>query len=172
MQDTFIRGVQFLDSKLPRPPKAVAIFEREYRPSSLEMAKFKRYVQVVEKPMTVLKELAAGTLTREHVEALRTVYPAIYRQMQQQVLANVESAQDMSYAKKLQLGTLLNIPADSSLEPDNFLQLQSTISQGQQPAVQGGQEVAQGVQPRAKGLDQLDMSGRAETGVQSVEKLS
>jgi hypothetical protein len=166
MQETVVRGARFLQQKLPKPAINPGLFERPYKPSSMEMAKFERYLQAIEQPLSVLEELKSGTLTREHVEAIAQVYPAMYAQMRLEALKYVASTPNVSYERKLQLGILLNIPADSSLTPSSVMMLQASISGGTEP-----QESLQDADSsiRAKGMDQVDISGRAETDVQEVE---
>lgn len=158
LQQRIAGTVQFLNSKLPRSAVLPGAFTRPYQPPSLELAKFERYVQVAEAPLTILEEVKNGTLTREHVEALQALYPEIYRQVQQRIMSNITSGKwSLSYERRLQLGILLGVPADSSLQPESVAQLQGTFA------------AEEAEQPRAKGLDQLDMSGRAETDIQRIE---
>jgi len=51
------RAVMFLSSKLPRKESMPGMLKRPYQPSNLEMAKFKRYVGVVEDPLSAVKNL-------------------------------------------------------------------------------------------------------------------
>lgn len=163
MQQRLATATNFLQSKIPKQAVNPGVFQRPYEPSSLELAKFERYLQVVEQPLTALTELSQGTLTREHVEALQVVYPEIYRQIQMQVMDKVaEGKLKLSYAKKLQLGILLNVPTDSSLQPESILQLQQSIAAQPEPP-------APGVQFRPAGMEQTGISERAQSG---TEKLS
>jgi hypothetical protein len=79
----------------------------------------------VANPLSVLSELEEGTLTREHVEALKMVYPAMYEELQVRVLQEVEKQPDLAYSKRLQLGVLLDIPTDSSLLGSSIMALQA-----------------------------------------------
>jgi len=139
-----ITALQFLQSKIPKNPYET-IFPsgktRDYEPSSMELAKFERYVQVVDNPLSVLQDLKAGTLTREHVEALQAVYPDLYSRIQQAVLGELKEADeaDISYSKKVQIGMLLNIPTDESLLGKNIAGLQDTFTPQEEAQAQGGQ---------------------------------
>lgn len=170
-QNTLVRSVQFLESKLPQAPSspAATLFAREYNPSGIEMAKFERYMQAVEHPMSVLEDLEAGTLTREHVEALQVVYPSLYEQIRQEVLEQaVQPDSGLSYNKKLQLGILLNIPTDPSLEPANIAGLQGSFMPQNDPMQVEAQQgaIRQGNQT---GLQKLNVASRAQTDVQAVQ---
>lgn len=160
LQQRLTSAVQFLNSKLPRSAVMPGAFQRKYQPSSMELAKFERYLQVAEAPLTVLDEVKHGTLTREHVEALQAIYPEIYKQIQQRVMSNIASGQwNLSYERKLQLGILLSVPADSSLQPETVLQLQQSIA----PAPMEQQT------PAPAATSNLGISDRAETDVQRVQ---
>ena len=142
-------GLNFLASKMPRRSSAagaLTLFKDNYIPSTMEMAKFERYLKAVERPLETLKELERGTLTREHVEALQAVYPNIYQQLQQSVINQIqEKPESLNYNRKIQLGILLNIPTDSSLLPQNILGLQSQFGPQQpneSPQSAPGQPVA------------------------------
>lgn len=163
MQTTLANAVSFLASKLPKSAVQQGLYSRKYQPSSMELAKFERYVQIIENPLTALEDLQRGTLTREHVEALKAVYPAIYSQIQQTAMDNIVEHPNLSYAKKVQLGILLDIPADSSMSPDSVVMLQQSIGSTSQDQVgsEGG--------VRAEGMDDVDIAGRASTEVQDVE---
>lgn len=137
VHNTLVRGLQFLSNKLPRPMNSGSelMFAKPYHPTSIELAKFERYLQAVESPISVLEDLESGSMTREHVEALREVYPAFYRQLQGDVMSYVAEHQEMPYAKKVQLGILLDVPTDESLQPKAILGLQASF-QPVQPAEQ------------------------------------
>lgn len=167
-RDTLSRGFQFLASKIPRDPRSgTNMFgDDEFEPSSLELAQFKRYVQAVENPYSVLDDLNEGTLTREHVEALRAVYPSIYSQLQQKALVYVSQRPKLDYSRKIQIGVLLDIPVDASLAPSHVAMLQGQFAaQGQTPAQMNQ---ASAVKPSAKGLSELGGAERSETPMQSA----
>lgn len=165
MQEKLAAGALFLNSKLPKPAVNQGAFVRKYVPSTLEVAKFERYLQAVEKPLSIMQEIAQGTLTREHVEALQAVYPEIYKEIRVQMLDKIaDGTLDVPYDRKIQIGILLDVPADSSLRPENLMQLQASIASVQpEPGIPAEQQA-----PRAAGLDQLNIAEREATGVQRV----
>lgn len=54
-------------------------------PSDRQIAQFERKMQAVFEPMSVLKEIRNGTLTKEHVEALEAVYPKLLEALRARV---------------------------------------------------------------------------------------
>lgn len=166
MQQTLVKATQFLAVKLPRPFDSGSgeMFQREYQPTSMELAKFERYLQAVEHPLTILDDLEKGTLTAEHVEALKAVYPALYGQLQQQVLDQVASpeGQEMSYSKKVTLGILLDIPTDESLQGYSILALQSNFLPAEEP------EMGPSGAKKSINTSKMESAGRAQTDVERI----
>lgn len=164
-----IDAVNFLQSKIPKRPYD-AVFpsgkNKPYEPSSLELAKFERYLQVVDNPMSVLQDIKQGTLTSEHVEALRMVYPTLYREVQIEVLKQLQTAEEgkIPYSRRVQLSMLLNIPGDATLQPNNIAALQGTFSSQAQQQEQGLGK------PSAAGAREIQSNERAEGGVESFMK--
>lgn len=149
---TGLRGMQFLASKMPRQVTVPGIIPKKYTPTTQERAKFMRYAEVVQDPKTALRNFQKGTLSKENVEALKVVYPEFYKRMSDKTMQFISlHGEKLPYNKKVQLGTMLNLPVDSSLQPENIRRLQSGF------AAQGGdQSINMGV----TGLGKLNKSGR------------
>lgn len=173
LEQSIARAVTFLSSKLPGPKLQQGTVQmlmkrKDYKPSSLELAKFERYVEGVEQPLTLLDDLESGRISREKVEAVREVYPDLYMRIQSQAMEFIaEKADDIGYEKRLQLGILLGIPADTSLVPQNMINLQKTFLEQpvrgeQQPAETGAVSTTQG------GLQQIDFASETMTDAQRV----
>ena len=157
------RAFLFLDSKLPRRTQMVNPFiKKSYPTSDQEIYKFKKYVQAVQNPMSVLKELNAGVLSREGIEAVRYVYPTLYFEMQSKVYEGLEKAGGQTtYKQRLQLGILMDLPTDLSLEPQSIAGLQSFYREAQ--VSQGGGTIT------AAAAKQMDL---AESQATELEKVS
>lgn len=131
---TAIRGMEFLADKLPKgredPYTAQPQLERP-RVSDAEAARFKRFLAAVDDPTVVLDEAVKGTLTRDHVEAVKAVYPALYEEMRVQVMESLAtSKKKLSYTRRIQLGILLDLPTDKTLSPEFLSAIQGTYAQG------------------------------------------
>lgn len=164
---TFQTALQFLMQKLPKDPSATAGFlGRKWEPSSIEMAKFERYLAAVEDPMSVVKDLESGTATREGVEAVKVVFPTIYERMQSEALKYVAENPTISYEKKLQLGTLLDVNTDASLLSENITGLQQQFAnlEQQQNAARKDQTA---VETSQTGLNKLDFEDE-KSGTEAV----
>lgn len=140
-QQASVRMLHFLNSKLYDRRSVISPLDilnpgKKYPPPKSEIAKFERYLQAVENPMSVLDNLNNGTLTREEVEAVQVVYPDIYSRMVSEASDYIAKTPDLSYQKKIKLGTLMNINAHHSLMPQAFNMLQTNFVQQEQQAPQ------------------------------------
>ena len=154
-----LAGLKFLASKMPKPAKensaSQMLTKREYMPSDLQLSKFERYVEAVENPMSVVESLSNGNISREGAEALKVVYPKIFEKLQETVMQKIqESPEAIPYNKRLQLGILLDVATDPSLESQNIAGLQENMLT-QPTEMPGG--------PTAARADSLNMAERAET---------
>lgn len=168
MSTTLVRAATFLQSKLPKDPSGAFAYpwERPHEPSNLEVAKFERYVQAVESPMSVLDEAQKGTLTREHVEALKTVYPVLYNHIRSQVFDQLSEKGPnlkVSYNKKVMLANLLELPLDQSLTPGFINDMQDTFKVQSQL-----QQQQAAIAPTMSGVSKIQKSERVATDTQKV----
>lgn len=166
---TATRAIQFLYDKMPKDPSNAFVqpFARKFEPSTLEIAKFQRYVQIVENPMSILDEAEAGTLTQEHVDAFKSVYPTLYTEVRTKLfneLIEQGDELDMSYNKKVLLGNLLSMPLDQSLSGAFIMDLQKPFIAAQdqsQPAQGAGKPI---------NTSKMTIADRASTDTQSFER--
>jgi hypothetical protein len=93
-----------------------------------DLAKWKTYVKTVSDPLSVADDLAQGTISREQVETLRVVFPAIYTTMQTKVLEGLRtSKRPIDYDKRVLLFTLFGTAVDPTLKPANIAAVQQTF---------------------------------------------
>jgi hypothetical protein len=94
-----------------------------------ELLRFARIARAVENPLVIVEDLRAGTLTRETVDVVRDVSPRLYEEVR--LLAYEELARSRRpapYQARLQLGVLLGIEADTSLQPARMAMLQGSYA--------------------------------------------
>lgn len=161
------KAAQFLESKLPKSysnnAQSQMFTKRDFQPSDSQLAKFERYLEAVEDPMSALEDIKSGTLTREAAETLQVVYPNIYQRVQKEAIEYMmKSEKAVSYSKRLQLGILLNIPSDASLTPEMINKLQKSYMSEEEKAEQQGATLG--------GLKQIDMASRADTSINNFLK--
>jgi hypothetical protein len=109
-------AAQFLASKAP-PAYAPPMSKAPPMIDPIALETYSRYVEAVTDPIATLARVSDGTLTTEHVEALRAVWPEMYAEAQRRVFAAVAG-----YDKELpldvatQLSVLFDAPVDPLLE--------------------------------------------------------
>jgi hypothetical protein len=165
---TTMRGLDFLHSKLPMSRQdAYSLqphLQQSLRTSDSEASQFMRYAQAVDDPLIVLREAKVGTLSRDHVEAVKVVYPDLYEEIRSQVMRTlIDSKSPLPYARRIQLGILLDIPTDKTLSPEFLTAIQATYSSDEQA----------GAEPPPPTLSQsINVAGTAQTPMQqSVERV-
>jgi hypothetical protein len=170
VQTKAAQAASFLLAKAPKPPaspNSLNPFARKWEPSDIDLAKWERYAAAASDPLSVVDELKHGTISREGVEALKTLYPKLYEEVATKLTARaVEHKADIPYRDRLALGILLGTPTDESLSP-SFLR---TV-QGQYAATAPTQEEAKAqgiVKPTAGGLGKLNLSDSATTKTQRI----
>lgn len=157
------RATQFLAQKLPAQ-ESPSPFTEPYKPSQSELSKFNRYYNVVEKPLSVLAQVKDGTLSKESMETLQTVYPKLYSQMQQAVMDQITTkmAKDpgsVPYRTKLMLSMFTGSDMSNSLKQQNISSAQQVFAM---QAKQGPQ--------KASSMSKIDVADQAMTPVQSTEQ--
>lgn len=158
LNTTSVRATKFLATKLPAQEASSPLSE-PYKPSPAELAKFNRYYNTVERPLGVLKQVQAGTLTTEALETLQVVYPKLYAQMKDAAMSHLGNIKDINtvpYQKKLMLSMFLGQDMTNSLKPANIASAQIVS-----PQVNGG-----AVNPTQKGLGKINKSEQLMTPFQ------
>lgn len=108
-----VEVVEFLNDRLPatyEPPMGGKVLVDD-----LEVAKFLRYAEVALEPNNAFRRLANGTLTTEHAEALRTLYPMLFAEAQAQIMENMHPG--VPFDVRTELSILFGVPLDSAMDP-------------------------------------------------------
>lgn len=154
------RAVEFLASKIPTHTQNDNPFEKSHEPSGMEMAKFERYLNIVEKPTRALDQIKNGTLIPETIETLQFVTPKLYAKMQQELLQEasnrVAKGEVIPYRIKQSISKFLGYPLDQSLMPKNILANQMAFMQAPQP----NQPM---VKPTQAGMSKITLAERTST---------
>jgi hypothetical protein len=147
-----LQAMNFLNSKLPKPATSPGMIPRKYVPSTQQRAQFMRYAEIIEDPKKALQHFQSGTLSRENVEALQAVYPEFYKK-----LINTASeymglhGDKLPYSKKIQLGLLMGVPTDVSMQPQFIQSMQAGFATPNDNSM---------IQPGVTGASKLDKAGR------------
>ncbi len=157
------RGVSYLANALPPPRQDRFTLQPQFqtlsRASDAEMSKFFRIQEALDNPTMVLDQARNGSLTPDHVEAVKAVYPKLYDQMRTQLMRElVTSKSELPYGRRVQLGILLDLPTDQTLAPDFVSAIQATYTASEKA----------GVEPPPPQLSQLDVASSLQTSTQSA----
>jgi len=118
LSNTAVQALMYLNAQIPKKGGSM-LLSTKYEPSSSEKIKFERAYHVVTQPMSVLKQLKDGTLTRDSMKAMEAVHPALLNQMRQKVIErlNAETIKKLPYAVRSSLTLFLRTPLDENQTP-------------------------------------------------------
>lgn len=140
METGLVRRYEYAASVIPRQPDVAALRvgpQTPWRASDMEMRTWARIAHALEDPMGVVERLGAGMVTPEEAKAFRAVYPDMFRDIQQQIWAQLPLLQKtLPYQKRLALSIFSGMPVDPALDPSILSVLQAQYSQ--EPGTEGG----------------------------------
>lgn len=131
METIAARRLEFLAGKLPKRPDigGIPIGPDKWQPSDMEMRTFARYASAVEDPHAVVERLAAGSVTPEDAEAMRSVYPEMFADIQRQIIESLPSLrQTLPYQRRLAMSIFSGVAVDPALDPRVLAVLQGTFA--------------------------------------------
>lgn len=143
-----VTAVQYLNTHMPKPPRMASPFapKVKWKPSSYQLKAFEEKFEAIADPFSVIDHLENGTLTRNHMEAIKTVYPALHGIIQSRVYDAVSQGDlDLGYTDRLKLSLLMDMPLDQSMS--QIARHQQTFAEdptGTQTADNVGQQQPQG----------------------------
>lgn len=130
--NTALRQLDYLNNALPKGMAAPTPFAAPLPPTRQQVQSWLTKLRAVENPATILDDIAAGKLTVEAVDAVRTVYPETFRDIQAQMVDRLAKLQAKgkapAYAQRIQLGLLLGIPSDPTMTPEVMQAVQGSYS--------------------------------------------
>lgn len=93
--------------------------------------------KVIKNPASIVNMLQNGTITKESVDAIKTVYPNMYKEMVQFAMGFVQEhmakGKTLPFQKVVGLGILLGQPLIPVMEPDVMADIQASMIPTQQP---------------------------------------
>lgn len=108
----------YIFNQMPKPDQPASPFapKRPYMPSDQQVNTFLQKLSVANNPLVVLDHLKNGTLSTNHMDALKAVYPKLQQTIQQRVMKHVldGKAKPLPYQNRLRLSMLMDSPVDES----------------------------------------------------------
>lgn len=163
---TSARATTYLASKLPAEPPSKSIQPQfdKHDPPAAEKEQFLRHVRAADDPYSLVDDMTHGRLTREGVDTVRTVYPSIFAELQQMAMAKATDAKrPMSYDQKIQLGLLLDVPADPTLRPEFVAAMQATFAKNHSAPSGGGGNMPTAAKRPLSGIADTTKLGRGRS---------
>lgn len=131
-----LAAIAYLNSQIPRNPNPIKAFSGPptWKPSAQQKQEFMQKVGIVNNPMSVWQHYQSGHLTKIDRDTLQAVYPQIYGQMVNKIVATAYDPRGpaLTSTQKMQLSMFTGQPLDNSLK--NLKAIQSAIKT--QPAPQ------------------------------------
>lgn len=162
------RALVHLNQKFPAPPK-VAPLAPKMVPSQHDLWRYNKTREALEKPTSILKHAAAGTLTPMQVEAVRAAYPERLQQMQTAVLERLaEHKGQVPYKQRLMLPILFGRDMDGTASPQA---IQANQAAYHLPSAKSGMDSTGpgAMRPTQGGLSKLKLSSSAMTAGQAAD---
>lgn len=124
----------YVAARLPRvatPPQAM-LNRREALPREEEMRRFVALFDVRKRPDHVFDELRDGKIDRTKVEMLKLTHPQLFQQLRfvaaEEVARQAEGGKKWTLEERVRLSLTLDIPLDSSVQPETLRALQATYA--------------------------------------------
>lgn len=130
-QSKFHTALNYIFEEMPKPPRPTSPFAKQYpwKPSDQQLSAFEQKTSVVLDPFVVFDELQKGTLTRNHIDALKKVYPVIYKNMKMRMQDTVlKGVKPVSFNTRAKLSMIMEAPMDIAFTPSKMLSYQENWS--------------------------------------------
>lgn len=163
---TVLNAARYLQLKAPRDPYEgmPESVRPQWQPSPADLDRFNRVKEAVERPAQVLKNMANGYIAPEQVEALKSVYPALYSDLQQKIGERLATWQKpLSYQQKLAFSAILGSKA-LGMSPQQVQILQQSMA-----SAQGAQQQGAGGKPSKPDGRQDVNEAQIQTEAQKLE---
>ena len=138
------RAQQYLSQIKPNT-EPLGPLDNEKPISKMDQAKYDRALNLVNKPLSVLKNIHQGNLTTDDMAVMEGVYPKLHKDLQQKfmngIMAQRQKGLTIPYKQKLAMSTYLGMNLDSTIGPSTMM----SLMQGQKG--QGGGQPGAGGNP-------------------------
>lgn len=129
----FANTAFYLASNLPKNPLAGTGIpfkdEAPWQPSDSALSSFERRVSAAENPARAILDFGNGKVSPEALQTLQALHPAAFAKLQKGLYDAIMGGKaDITYSKKLQIGQILGIRSDSSLDPRFVMAMQANHS--------------------------------------------
>lgn len=140
MAQTSGRAIAYLQKNAPQDQGNPSPLQPQLQKptySDTDVAAYARRLAAIENPLSILDDMRHNRLTPEAVDAVRQVYPGVFRQLQVKMQETVaQSKEKIPYDKIVQMSVLFETPLDGTMEPGFIKAVQAAFAeqQAQKPA--------------------------------------
>lgn len=165
--NTTVGAIQYLISQLPAEEQNPALLQRVGIADS-DIDKFNKNVAILEDPMSVLKQIKAGAVSKEAIMAIQTVMPQLYKEMTTNLLMSVaDKGREIPYQTRLGISKFIGNDLDGSNNPVKLMSNQTVFNGPSQQMDRQGQ----GVRKSQGGQGPITLGQRSKTDLrQSLER--
>lgn len=130
LQDRGLVAVKHLYDTAPKDPTALSpLVKSRWSPPALALDAWERRLRVADNPLSVIDDLRKGTLSSEGVDTLRTLFPALHRQIVTELAQQIsEKGDKIPYNDRVRMSHLFGLPLDSTMDPQFVVGMQEAGS--------------------------------------------
>jgi hypothetical protein len=137
-----MRAAAYVNQQLPPPPPQMFTLGPPQKPPPMkesDLAKVRPMVEVLASPEHVLDALNQGRLSRDHVEALKVLYPKFYARIQDRVRMMQQNGEikPLTEQQGVAMSVLFGVPVAPQMQPSCVLGFQDAFAEEKAPAPQG-----------------------------------
>ena len=123
-------AINYLNQNLPKPMQQQSpFFNRKWKPSDMDLAKFERKLAVTMDPFVVIDALQDGSLTKDHMEAMMVNYPVLTQALRSRVLDEITKAPaNLPYQARLKVSLLMGYDIDGTTAPKTIANYQNSFA--------------------------------------------
>lgn len=109
----------YLAGKMPKDPGNVTRFGKSlWRPSDYEILQFGEHIRGAVAPLEVFDEAMQGYITPQAAEAVRTLHPSLFKQMQMHVWENADELREtLDVQEQVRVSVFFDVPVTSIMRP-------------------------------------------------------
>lgn len=160
MISTILNGAKFLKEKMPKIPNdKPKAFGGNSPISDVDKTRWLHYYEAISDPATAIAKLSHGQNQPEYKEALKAIYPNLYKDFQRQLATKISSiSKPLPYSKQIVLGIFLK-NTGTGLNPQNGAILQSIHNENSTPKQKS----------KVDGRQVIDVQKNQQTQAQRIE---
>lgn len=136
LTQTTQQAVNYLNSQRPKPQQ-LSPLDSKIEPTKAQEATYQRTLSVAQNPLIALDHIKNGTLLPQDVATVKTIYPAYYPKMSQEImnamLDHKAKDGDVPYNIRQSCSLFLGQPLDSTMTPSSIQSVQNVYASKQQP---------------------------------------